>query len=63
MSEGSNLTIVTDGIETINSKFIIGFGPTVVNVETWIPDGSTDTKKLNGFVFLFLINIKPGGGI
>jgi hypothetical protein len=62
-SEGSDLTIAADGTETVNSNFIIGFGPTVVTVDTWIPDGSTDTKELNGFVFLFLINIKPGGGI
>ena len=63
VTEGSDLTIAADGIETINSNFIIGFGPTVVNVETWIPDGSTDMKELNGFVFLILINIKPSGGI
>ncbi len=62
-SEGSNLTIVANGMETVNSNFIIGFGPTVVTVDAWIPDGSTDTKELNGFVFLFLINIRPGGSI
>ncbi|MCK5261095.1 MAG: PKD domain-containing protein [Thermoplasmatales archaeon] len=63
VSEGSDLTIAADGTETVNSNFIIGFGPTVVTVDTWIPDGSTDTKELNGFVFLFLITIKSGGGI
>ncbi|MCK4333106.1 MAG: carboxypeptidase regulatory-like domain-containing protein [Thermoplasmatales archaeon] len=63
LSEDSNLTIAADGIETVNSNFIIGFGPTVVTVDTWIPDGSTDVKELNGFVFLFLINIRPGGSI
>ncbi|UCF13602.1 MAG: PKD domain-containing protein [Thermoplasmatales archaeon] len=46
---------------TATSKLIIGFGATVVTVTAEIPEMS-DTKELDGFVLLFLINVKPGGG-
>lgn len=46
---------------TATSKLIIGFGATVVTVTAEIPE-MTDTKELDGFVFLFFINVKPSGG-
>jgi len=50
------------GQETVTSKIIVGFGKTVVTVDAWIPDGSSATKQQSGFILLFYIYIKPGGG-
>jgi len=60
---GENLTIPAGGDETVTSKLILGFGPTVITVDVWIPDGPADTKQQNGFVLLFFIYVKPGGGV
>jgi hypothetical protein len=46
---------------TISSKPVIGFGPTQITVYAEIPEGAVDAKTLGGFVFLFYINVNPGG--
>jgi hypothetical protein len=46
----------------VSSKMILGFGATTVTVTAEEPYGSSDEKQQDGFVFLFFINMKPGGG-
>lgn len=46
---------------TIISKFILGFGSTIITVTADVVNGGPDIKKWNGFIFLFFINIKPEG--
>lgn len=60
---GEDLTIPVGGDETVTSKLIFGFGSTVVTVEAWIPDGPSDTRVHDGFVFLIFITVSPSGGI
>ncbi len=45
------------------SNFIFGFGATTATITADIPDGVSDIREQNGFVFLFYINIRPGGGV
>ncbi len=54
--------IPASGEITATSSLIIGFGATVVTVTAEIPEMS-DTKELDGFVFLFFIKVNPGGGL
>ena len=56
-TEGSDLNIPANGSVSISSKFILGFGPTHVIVEAWIPDGHLDTRRLGGFVYIFFIYV------
>jgi hypothetical protein len=46
---------------TISSKPIMGFGATTATVTADVANGNSDGKQQDGFVFLFFINIKPGG--
>ena len=62
-TEGSDLDIPVGESETVTSKLILGFGPTAVTVDAWIPDGPSDTREQSGFVLLFFIHVKPGGSI
>ncbi|UCF13537.1 MAG: PKD domain-containing protein [Thermoplasmatales archaeon] len=61
-TEGGPLTIPEDGSETVTSKLIIGFGPTVITATADIPE-SSDTIEQDGFVFLIFITVSPSGGI
>lgn len=45
---------------TVNSKLIIGLGPTTVTVTAENPEIS-DKRSQGGFVFLFYIQVNPGG--
>jgi len=45
---------------TVKSKLIVGFGPTSVTVTTK-HTGTSNTKKREGFLILFLIYLNPGG--
>ncbi|UCD12976.1 MAG: hypothetical protein JSW60_05260 [Thermoplasmatales archaeon] len=47
---------------SIESKLIFGFGPTRVIVRANILEDSS-TRDQGGFVFLFYINVNPGGGL
>lgn len=60
---GEDLTVPANGEATIKSGLIFGFGATNIKVEAWIPDGPSDMKQLDGFVFLFFVKVNPGGGI
>lgn len=55
-STGAGETIAADDKITITSKFILGFGPTVITVTAESPDTS-DTKEQEGFVLLFFIKV------
>lgn len=44
-----------------SSKFILGFGSTRVKVEALIPEGPSDNRDQDGFIFLFFIKVNPGG--
>lgn len=55
--------IPAGGQATINSKFILGFGSTQVEVTAEIPDGPTDYRSQGASVFLFYIRVNPGGGL
>ena len=46
----------------INSKLIFGFGNTVVSVKAEITEHSV-TRDQSGFIFFFIINVKPSGSI
>lgn len=46
--------------ETVNSKMILGFGPTEVTVSAGIPE-SSDSRKQGGYIYLFFIHVNPGG--
>lgn len=52
--------IPAGGDKTVTSNLILGFGPIQVTVEALIPEGLSDTRKQNGFVYLFYINVRPG---
>lgn len=54
-------SILAENELNVESNLVIGFGPTTVTVTADIPDGVSDKREQNGFVFLFFINIKPGG--
>ncbi|MBU0496550.1 MAG: PKD domain-containing protein [Candidatus Thermoplasmatota archaeon] len=56
-----SVTIPADGQTTITSSTIIGFGATTITVSATVPESSA-TKEQSGFVLLFFIYIKPGGG-
>jgi len=60
---GEDLTVPANGEATIKSGLIFGFGATNIKVEAWIPDGPSDMKQQDGFVFLFFVKVNPGGGI
>jgi len=53
--------IPAGGDITVTSNLILGYGPTWVTVDALIPDGLSDTRKQSGFVYLFYINVNPGG--
>ena len=54
-----NILSIPAGDETtISSSLIFGFGNTVIRVSAECAEGSSDTKKQDAFVFLFLIFIK-----
>ncbi len=46
----------------INSKFIFGFGKTVVSARVEIDEDSA-TRDQGGFVFFFIVNVNPSGSI
>lgn len=60
-TSGSIPLILSNEEIEINSKTVIGFGPTSVKVTADLDDGTPDTREQKGFVFLFLINTKPSG--
>jgi len=59
-TESTDLNVIAGESETITSKLIFGFGPTVITVNAWIPE-SSDKREQSGFVLLFFIKINPGG--
>jgi hypothetical protein len=62
ITEGTNLTIPSNGELIITSNTILGLGPTTITVDTWIHNGPSAERTQNGFIFLFFIFITPGGG-
>jgi hypothetical protein len=58
---GEGLTIIASDEKTISSGIILGFGPTQIIVDIWDPIGISDTRKQNGFVYLFYVKVNPGG--
>lgn len=56
-----NITSISSGDEQeINSNQILGFGPIKVKISAEAPERSTQREQ-KGFVFLFIINVKPSG--
>ena len=53
---GTIASLAPGASETVKSKFILGFGATVVKVTATIPE-SSDTKEQNGTVMLFFIKL------
>jgi hypothetical protein len=53
---GTITTLEPGASETVKSKFVLGFGATVVNVTATIPE-STATKEQSGTVLLFIIKL------
>ena len=53
-----DIYIVAGDEATINSKFILGFGPTEITVTAEVAE-YTYTMKQDGFVFLFYIKVTP----
>ena len=47
----------------LDSKFVIGFGPTKITITADMPGGPSDTRKQSGFVFLVFIQVNPGGSV
>ena len=47
----------------IASDMVLGFGPTVITVSADVDQGTSDSRVQNGFVFLFIVTIKQGGGL
>lgn len=45
----------------IKSKIIIGFGATRVTVDANIENGISDDRNQGGFIYLFYVNVNPGG--
>jgi hypothetical protein len=54
-------TIEASGVTTINSGLVFGFGPTRVIVTVEFDEGS-DYRSQGANVFLFFLQVKPGGG-
>jgi len=52
--------ILCEGVATIKSGLILGFGPIKATVTAEIPE-SSDILKRGGFIYLFYIHINPGG--
>ena len=46
---------------TVTSKLIIGYGSITVKVSADVLDGISDTRRQTGFVFLFFVQVNPGG--
>ncbi len=59
-SAGTLDTILAGEETTVSSKLILGFGPTRVVMTVEIPEGS-DTRNQGAFIYLFFINVNPGG--
>lgn len=57
---GSIETILPGEEKNVTSNLIFGFGPTRVIVRVVIPEG-TKERGQGGFVYLFYINVNPGG--
>jgi hypothetical protein len=55
-SSGAITSIAAGGESSISSKFIIGFGPTLVKATAMVPT-SSDTVEQNGTIFLFFIKL------
>lgn len=60
--EGTGFMIPAGGTAMVTSGFIFGFGPTEVLVTVEYGDGGVSSRRQDGFVFLFFINIVSGGG-
>ena len=59
LSEGTIASITAGATEQVKSKFILGFGKTVVTVNALCDEGSYATKSTNATVFLvFVLGIK-----
>jgi uncharacterized protein with GYD domain len=54
------IDIPAGGNITINSKYILGFGPTQITVTAEIPE-SSDTENRGGFVLLIYVHVNIGG--
>ncbi len=60
--ESTGQISIAEGVtETIESGLILGFGRTTVTVTVEVPE-SSDMTENSAFVFLFFINVNPGGG-
>jgi len=59
-STGEISELLSGEEQTITSKTIIGFGPTQVFVEINYPEG-TEVRDQGGYMYLFYINVNPGG--
>ena len=52
------------GEETkVSSNFVLGFGKIMITVAAWADNAPLVSKSTPGFLFLFFIQINPGGGI
>ncbi len=60
-TSGTSSVPAGEGI-SINSKLILGFGPTKVKVKASIPDNS-DVAEIGGYVLLFFVKVNPGDTI
>jgi hypothetical protein len=54
-------TINAGGEKTVNSKFVLGFGPISVTVSATVPDGISDLRDQSGYIYLFFVTVRPGG--
>jgi len=63
VTTGENLDILSGESAEVSSGLILGLGATTVTFEATVPDGPSITKTQDGFILLFLINIKPSGGL
>ncbi len=54
-------SISSGGEITVTSKFIFGWGATMVTVTADVHKGVSDKRRLNGFIYLFFIHVNPGG--
>ena len=61
-SSGEIPTILPGDKATIHSSPILGFGKIRIIVTAEIADGISDTREQSGFLFVFYINVNPGGG-
>ncbi|UCF13539.1 MAG: hypothetical protein JSW06_04580 [Thermoplasmatales archaeon] len=60
---GTILSIPPGGDEIISTDIILGFGQTTIFVTAEEPRGSADNRDQGAKMFLFFINVNPGGGI